>query len=464
MLSGMTSSPGPTGPQAPPTGPATPQQALQLWQARAVCTQGRRTGAHSCVCASVEGQTSLHFFTGSKKVPEPHLAFSRVPDTSGLGSDLGDTACRQAGARALHGHLVKGGNEACSGTWPLRAALCSNDQEICQYLHMGTAGPVALGQHAQSLFGFFICKRRVDSELWPSACSSQRAGLFSPGIINGSHYKRNKENTMPITVARELSATQSGSNSSATCLWVGLGTSWSLSFLIHKVGSIPPSHRTAAGPAEASAALCGPQGAPGTSLSPLGARRCSAWPDSVSFVPNRIRSVRLGNLRLSSATLGDTALCSASSALFGSVRVCSAPLRAGHNKGPAPARRVRPHPCASGFPCAGPEAGAGPHLGGLAGGVHAAGSGLAEPWKVRSEAAASGGLFPGLEDGVGGDGRAWGGGVTPLSFARRAGHLRGEGASCCTCFPEPQFPPLTINRVRRAWDGVGLLETQFPLL
>lgn len=133
---------------------------------------------------------------------------------------------------------------------------------------------------------------------------------------------------------------------SSACLWVSLGTSWSLSFLIRKVGSIPPSHRPAAGPAEASAVLCGPQGAPGTSISPLGARRRSARPDSVSFVSNRIRSLRLGNIRLFSATLGNTGLCSASSALFGSVRLLSAqdPTKAPPQRGGSSLTPARPGP------------------------------------------------------------------------------------------------------------------------
>lgn len=133
---------------------------------------------------------------------------------------------------------------------------------------------------------------------------------------------------------------------SSACLWVSLATSWSLSFLIRTVGSRPPSHRTLQAPRRP--ALC--------SVARRGRQRPPSRlrePDAARLGQTRLHSSPIGSIRSGSAIFGDTGLCSASKALFGSVRFCSAPLGAGLLEGPAPARRVLPPRCACRFPDAG---------------------------------------------------------------------------------------------------------------
>lgn len=111
--------------------------------------------SYTCVC--MECKISFHFFSGSKKVTRPHLASSRVPDTSGPGSGTWGHSLSVDSQKLLSTTAIflKVGE-----TRPFPTAICFNDPELCQYLHMRTAGPAILGQHAQGLFGFSTCKRK----------------------------------------------------------------------------------------------------------------------------------------------------------------------------------------------------------------------------------------------------------------------------------------------------------------
>lgn len=179
-------------------------------------------------------------------------------------------------------------------------------------MHTGTAGLAALGRCAQSLLGFTVCKRRGCLCAWrgPSARSSDRVGPSSLlTMINGSNYGENKANTQCALTWVVWQVSSRPHNPfrasqppllSSTCLWASLKTSRSLSFLIHKMGSVAPSHRTVAGPgggglapANASTVLCVRQGAPRNL--PL-----SAWR------PQPLRSAGLGSIRHQSDPLGQT--------------------------------------------------------------------------------------------------------------------------------------------------------------
>lgn len=181
------------------------------------------------------------------------------------------------------------------------------------------------------------------------------------------------------------------------------------------MGSIPPSHRTIAGPgggglaaAQASAVLCVRQGAPGTSPSPRGA--CPASPVGRTG----LYSAALGQARLCSAgpaRLGQTRLGSASSAALGSTwprsalsGLSSATLGAGRAKAP-PRRRSGsslPHTLwASGIEDPKPPPWP---LVRHARWCRRLGAQVLLTRVVPSVVAIGGSLFPGLEAGGGGDG------------------------------------------------------------
>lgn len=247
---------------------------------------------------------------------------------------------------------------------------------------------------------------------------------------------------------------------SSACLWARLGISWSLSFLIHKIGSVSSSHWTGPGgggpaTAETSAVLCARQRALGTSPSPRGA--CPAAPLSRT----RLYSVPLGQTRLCSAgyaRLGKTRLCSASSAALGRARLCSAFFGSARYAGrrthkspsPAPQRLLLPSVRrSSGMEARRPEQNSLWAVMRLASSQR--GSGLADPRAVFSECLRPERLgmevFPDL------------GVEVALSSAIELGCLalashapwrllgsalvdRGEGSQCCTCFPETRFLPV----------------------
>lgn len=132
------------------------------------------------------------------------------------------------------------------GTWPFPPAICFSDQKTCQYLHMGTAGPAALGQHAQSLFGLSICKRRGCLSALASFLIIRHGGSLLLAVINGSNYE-DKANTQCPSQWRVSSwplnqVRTSAPPFSSVCLWVRLRTSCSLSYLIRKMGCMPLPH------------------------------------------------------------------------------------------------------------------------------------------------------------------------------------------------------------------------------